>query len=243
MPEQQRFLRGLFPWPAKALVAIAGMLAVASYAWHRIEAARDADPPAGLGVAAGGGFFACPDVQGEYTWARRRASDGTGGGRGWKGSMPYLVHEPETQVWIRRDGRGLEIRSRLVVRARNVRNRLAQEWTAARYEGWEVSCRRGVLEVDEREVETGEDFGGTGIRRGFKLVRLTDGTLAVGVKTISFGRTAPLFGWGDVSRGSIPLPPRTTWQWVRLTQVGPGASEPAPVKGPSGSTRADEKRR
>jgi hypothetical protein len=233
MPEQARFLRGLFPWPAKILVVVGAVLAAASYAWHRVEASRDADPPASLGAVAGGGFFSCPDVQGDYTWARRRASDTSyaGGGHGWKGPIPYPIMGQETQVWIRRPGKDLELRSRLVVRAENVRHPLAKEWATQRYGPWEISCGSGALEVDEREVETGEDFGGKGIRRGFKLVPLADGSLAVGVRTTAYGRTGPLFAWGDVFRGSIPLPPRTTWGWVRLARRGGGDSEPTPVKG------------
>jgi hypothetical protein len=68
---------------------------------------------------------------------------------------------------------------------------------------------------------------------------MEDGALAVGVQTVVYGRSGSLFSWGDVSRGSIPLPDKTIWRWSKLTRTGAGDKEPDPVdaEAPLSSTK------
>jgi hypothetical protein len=143
--------------------------------------------------------------------------------------MPVPARRGPMQIWVTQSGTAVVFRSRSARRMAGLRDRLLTEWSYAEHHRGSYSCAWGVLEVAPVDVETTEDYGGKGIRRGFKLAVMKDGALAVGIQTVVYGRTGSLLGWGDVHRGSIPLPNRTIWSWSKLARIGPGDKEPDPV--------------
>jgi hypothetical protein len=86
-----------------------------------------------------------------------------------------------------------------------------------------------MITFDPIDVTTHENFGGKGIRRGFKLARLKDGSLAVGIQTVSYGHTAYIYTWGDQSVGKYNAPDKIDWSWSKLSQIGPGDTEPEAI--------------
>ena len=79
------------------------------------------------------------------------------------------------------------------------------------------------------EMAIDDDYGGEGVRRGFHLVSLDDGALAVGIETVAYGRTGSLFSWGGQGYGSYRMADKTYWTWSKLARTGDGAIEPAPI--------------
>jgi hypothetical protein len=154
----------------------------------------------------------------------------------WEGGIPVPARRGPMQIWVTQSRSAVVFRSRSARRMAGLRDRLLTEWSYAEHHRGRFSCSRGTLVVEPVEVETTEDYGGKGIRRGFKL---EDGALAVGVQTVVYGRSGSLFSWGDVSRGSIPLPDKTIWRWSKLTRTGAGDKEPDPVdaEAPLSSTK------
>lgn len=171
-------------------------------------------------------------MQGVYAWPPSAGTYSKGMATNrepWEGGIPVPARRGKMQIWVTQSGSAVVFRSRSARRMPGLRDRTLKEWSYAEHHRGSFSCSRGVLEVDPVDVETTEDFGGKGIRRGFKLAVMKDGALAVGVQTVIYGRTGSLFSWGDVSRGSIPLPNKTIWHWSKLTRIGAGDKEPDPV--------------
>jgi hypothetical protein len=206
------------------------MVGCALLAGCRGEVSGSPTPPAEFGAIARP-LFGCPAVQGVYAWP---PSDGTyskgmaTNREPWEGGIPVPARRGRMQIWVTQSHSAVVFRSRSARHMANLRDRLLTEWSYAEHHRGSYSCSRGVLEVEPVDVQTSEDYGGKGIRRGFKLAVMKDGALAVGVQTVVHGRTSSLFGWGDVHRGSIPLPDKTIWSWSKLTRIGPGDKEPDP---------------
>lgn len=206
----------------------------------RGEVSGSPTPPAEFGVVSRS-LFGCPAVQGVYAWppAAGTYSKGIATNRDpWEGGIPVPARRGPMQIWVTQSGSAVVFRSRSARRMSGLRDRLLTEWSYAEHHRGSFSCSRGVLEVEPVDVETSEDFGGKGIRRGFKLAVMKDGALAVGVKTVVHGRTGVLFSWADVQRGSVPLPDRIIWHWSKLTRIGPGDREPDPVDAESVASEA-----
>lgn len=177
-------------------------------------------------------LFGCPTVQGVYAWppsAGVYANQMATNQEPWEGGIPVPARRGKMQIWVTQTSSGIVFRSRSARVMEGLRDRSTKEWSYSEYHRAAYSCAHGVLEVEPVDVVTTEDYGGKGIRRGFKLVVLEDGSLAVGVKTISYGRTMALFSWADVSRGTISAPDKTFWRWSKLARVESGDKEPAPA--------------
>lgn len=188
-------------------------------------------PPPEFGKVASS-LLGCPAVEGVYAWppaAGAHAGRMATNREPWAGGIPVPVSRGEMQLWISRDRGLLTVRSRRVNRQANVRDGLARGWSYAEYDSSMYTCSSGLLDVEPIDVETGEDYGGKGIRRGFRLALLRDRSLAVGIRTIAFGRTGALFSWADVSRGTYAMRDKTYWSWSKLARIGPGDVEPAPI--------------
>ncbi len=195
------------------------------------ETSGSPSPPPEFG-AVSKPLFGCPTVQGVYAWppsAGTYAKQMATNQEPWEGGIPVPARRGKMQIWVTQTGSGIVFRSRSARVMEGLRDRLTKEWSYAEYHRGAYSCAHGVLEVEPVDVVTTEDFGGKGIRRGFKLVALEDGSLAVGVKTISYGRTMSLFTWADVSRGTIRAPDKTFWRWSKLARLESGDKEPAPA--------------
>ena len=177
-------------------------------------------------------MWGCSSVQGVYSWPPIEgmyANKGPTNRQPWEGGIPVPIYGSEMQIWIKQERGAIEIRSRLINRQANVRNKLTREWSYATYAGPDFACRKGVLDFKAQDVESTEDFGGKGIRRGFVLARLNDGSLAVGIKTISYGRTTSVYSWADQPHGTIDAPDKIFWSWSKLSLMGPGDAEPEPI--------------
>lgn len=195
------------------------------------ETSGSPTPPPEFG-AVSHPLLGCPSVQGVYAWppsAGVYAGGMATNREPWEGGIPVPARRGKMQIWVTQTPSGIVFRSRSARVMPGLRDRLTREWSYSEYNRGAYSCGHGELDVKPVDVETTEDFGGKGIRRGFKLAVLKDGSLAVGVKTVSYGRTTTLFAWGDVSRGSIPAPDKTFWRWSKLERVASGDQEPAPA--------------
>lgn len=195
------------------------------------ETSGSPSPPPEFGKVASS-LLGCPAVEGVYAWpptAGQHAARMATNRQPWAGGIPVPVSRGEMQLWISQDRGLLTVRSRRVNRQANVRDGLAREWSYVEYDSSTYTCSSGLLDVEPIDVETDEDYGGTGIRRGFRLALLRDGSLAVGIRTIAYGRTGALFSWADVSRGSYAMRDKTYWSWSKLARIGPGDVEPAPI--------------
>lgn len=215
------------PYGSYCAVAVTCALLVAC----RGEVSGSPTPPAEFG-AVSKPLLGCPSVQGVYAWppaAGTYAKHIATNREPWEGGIPVPARRGAMQIWVKQSMTGMIFRSRSARRQEGLRDRSLKEWSYSEYPRSSYSCIRGVLEVKAVDVETTEDFGGAGIRRGFNLVTLKDGSLAVGVKTVVHGLTSPIFAWGDVSVGSIPMPDKTIWRWSKLSRLGAGDEEPAPV--------------
>jgi hypothetical protein len=171
-------------------------------------------------------------MQGVYNWppvAGRYASSIGTNEKPWAGGRPIPIYGKEMQIWVNDSDRELHIRSRKINRLSNVNDTLTRKWSSVLYSKSEWHCSSNMVVVDPVDVTTGEDFGGKGIRRGFKLARLKDGSLAVGIQTVSYGRTSHLFSWGGQSYGKYNAPDAIYWSWSKLPQIGPGDTEPEPI--------------
>lgn len=191
------------------------------------------EPPAEFG-ARERSLIGCPSLQGVYAWppvAGEYAQGKIPSNRTpWDGGMPVSVQGREMQLWVQQPAGGQTVmRTRLINRARNVRSRLTREWGLVTYGGGQVRCNSGMLEMEPKDTQAANHYGGTGIRRGFRLARMKDGSLAVGIHTLSFGHTGSWFSWGGQSYGHYAAPEVDHWSWSKLAQLEPGDKEPAVV--------------
>jgi hypothetical protein len=225
-------------WISHLSAVAATMLGCALLAACRGEVSGSPTPPAEFG-AVSRTLFGCPAVQGVYAWPPSAGTYSKGMATNqepWEGGIPVPARRGPMQIWVTQSGTAVVFRSRSARRMAGLRDRLLTEWSYAEHHRGSFSCSRGTLDVEPVDVETTEDFGGKGIRRGFKLAVMKDGSLAVGIQTVVYGRTGSLFAWGDVHRGSIPLPDKTIWRWSKLSRTASGDKEPDPVDAESPSS-------
>ncbi len=215
--------------------AVAGLLAAAclSLAACGNEVHGSSEPPKAFGPVDGA-LVGCPSMQGVYAWPPVQGEYAQGkiasNRTPWDGGLPVPVHGREMQIWVQQTVGGQTlVRARLINHARNLRTRLARDWSLATYGGAQVRCMSGMLDVAPQDTHATNHYGGKGIRRGFRLARMKDGSLAVGIHTVSHGHTDSFFSWGGQSYGSYKAADIEYWSWSRLTRLGPGDQEPAPV--------------
>lgn len=180
-------------------------------------------------------WLGCPSLQGVYAFSPVGANDVRGNKpsnrRPEPAGLPFSVNGPELQIWIQQ-GRGETIlRTRMVNRARNVRNSLTRQWSLATYGAAQTQCTSGMLDVKPQAASDGNVNGNGGTRSvpGFRLALLKDGALAVGTRTLSTGNKGSFFSWGGQSYGTYDAPDVETWSWSKLARTGPGDREPAVV--------------
>lgn len=211
----------------------------------KAEVSGSSTPPTEFGPVSKP-LFGCPSVQGVYAWppsAGTYSEHIATNREPWEGGIPVPARSGAMQIWVTQSMTGMVFRSRSARRQAGLRDRSLKEWSYSEYPRSSYSCIRGLLEVKAVDVATTEDFGGAGIRRGFKLATLKDGSLALGVNTVVHGRTGAIFAWGDVSVGSIPMPDRIIWNWSKLSRLESGDREPAPVNAALAPARIAESTR
>ena len=186
------------------------------------DVAGSPEPPKEFGPRATS-WFGCPSMQGVYAWPPV-----AGARRPWAGGVPLPIHGAEMQVWVRQMSPGIVLQGRSINRLANVRDRMAREWSRAEYANGR--CRSGMLEFAGVAPGAKSDRGlGGDVAEGFRLARLADGALAVGIMTVERGRTGTIFSWGDQSYGAYTLPDRIHWRWSKLARLDDGDREPAPI--------------
>lgn len=190
------------------------------------------DPPKAFGPVEHA-LVGCPSVQGVYAWPPVEGEYAHGkiatNRTPWEGGLPVRIHGQEMQIWVQQSGGQLVMRSRLVNRARNLRTGMTRQWSLATYGSGQIRCTSNMLDMAPQDTAATNDYGGKGIRRGFRLARMKDGSLAVGIHTVSYGQTGSWFSWGGQSYGSYNLPDVDYWSWSKLPRLEPGDKEPAVV--------------
>jgi hypothetical protein len=101
------------------------------------------------------------------------------------------------------------------------------EWSAP-----EWRCSLGYVETDEVEFEVPAPLPGSGPSADgvdtaggrkatvlWRMTRMADGSLALGMRKHTEGGRQSLYSWGDQSVGSVPQPARDEWRWSRLERV------------------------
>ena len=176
--------------------------------------------------------FGCPSMEGVYAWppvagtyAVRIATNKVP----WEDGIPAHVVGKEMQIWVREKNGEVEDRSRAINRNPNYRSSLTREWSFRTYLKDEIRCKSNMLEFAARPGTNPGEYGSKSLMRSFVLARLDDGSLAVGIKNLSTDRHAAIFTWGDTSAGDIPAPDGAYWTWSKLSPLGPGDKEPAPL--------------
>lgn len=186
-------------------------------------------PPPEFGSKAWS-WFGCPSMQGEYVWPPVAGAYAGGviasNRKPWVGNLPIFINGKELQIWIEQNS------SRLVIRVRDILHKpdgakgMRHSWGYKEYHITELRCVGSMREFAEVDLGKVEDFGGDGIRRGFRLARMKDGALAVGIKTVAYGGKGQLIPFSDASAGEYQLSDRSFWRWSKLAQSGPGDKEP-----------------
>ena len=133
------------------------------------------------------------------------------------------VYRGRMQVKVEQNGSRLTIRSRMI-RPDSLNSSQAREWAYVEYEAAQFSCSSNMLRFEEQEFGNAANYGGTGARRGFTLARMKDGSLAVGIKTTSTGRSGSIYSWGGQSCGSYNTPDKVFWSWSKLKELDPAAN-------------------
>ena len=205
-------------WASAALLAACGAEVVAP------------DPPKAFGARASA-WFGCPAIEGAYAWppvagAWSEAASARGR-RPWPDAVPLPVYGTRMEIRVRETPLGLVLQGRVVDLAPGVSDRLAREWSRAEYPVG--SCMSGMREFAVRRADAGGPrAAGDPVAEGFRLARLADGALAVGVKTVERGRGGTVFSWGGQGHGAYELPDRVVWTWSKLARIEPAPGEAPP---------------
>lgn len=177
-------------------------------------------------------WFGCPAMQGMYAWPPEAGdySDGIATNeQPWAGGMPAPIGRGKMQVWIIEEGQRLTVLSRDRPADGNTDPGLRRVWGYSEHYG--LACRSDMRDADDEEIGNGHEFGCEGLRRGFRLARMDDGALAVGIRTVAYGCRESVITWGDKSVGDMKAPDRVYWRWSKLRRIGDGAP-PATPAGP-----------
>lgn len=182
-------------------------------------------PPKEFG-AVEGKLLGCPSMQGLYAWppadgeyAKFIPTNRTP----WEGGRPVPVYRGQMQIKVEHSGSRVTIRSRMI-RPDSLKSSEAREWAYVEYGVAQFSCKSNMLHFEEVDFGNARNYGGSGARRGFTLARLSDGSLAVGIKTVSTGRSESLLAWGGQSYGSYGAPDKVFWSWSRLADLDPATN-------------------
>jgi hypothetical protein len=204
------------------MCVLAGALALGA-----CGADTDAPPPEFGPLATT--WFGCPSLQGVYAWPpvagehARVASNR----RAWEDGRPIFIHGPAMQIWVDESNS-----SRIVFHGRTPPAGRAPGdlggggWSFAEYHRGQYRCKGSVMEVDDDVgVEPGE--GAKPARHAFRLARMQDGALAVGIYTFVQGGEASLFSYDSATVGKYKVPDRTFWTWSKLARTAPAGKPPA----------------
>lgn len=170
-----------------------------------------------LGCPSMAGLYAWPPVDGEY--AKFIPTNRTP----WDGGRPVPVYRGNMQIKVEQSGSRVTVRSRMI-RPDSVRSSEAREWAYVEYGVAQFSCKSGMLVFEEVPAGNAANYGGTDAKRGFTLARMKDGSLAVGIKTTSMGRSDSIYSWGGQSYGSYGAPDKVFWSWSRLKGLDPAVN-------------------
>jgi hypothetical protein len=208
---------------AGALAAL-GLPLAFSGCWH--DDPGHASPPTEFGGVAS--RYSCAAAQGVYRWppvAGEFAGGKVPSNRiPWDGGPPIPIHGREVQIWLREVHGEMDFHWREVNRDGDGRVQLGRDWGFNLYD--EFRCEHGRLVFAARDLGHDDRYGGEGIRRGFTVVPLSDGGLAVGIKTVAYKVKGSLFSYEGSSIGDYETDV-TYWTWSKLARTGDGATEPA----------------
>lgn len=174
-------------------------------------------------------WFGCPSVQGVYAWPpvagehARVASNR----QPWADGRPIFIHGPVMQIWV--DGSNasrIVFHSRTPPAGRGPGDIAGGGWSYAEYHRGQYRCRGSVMEVEnDAGGESGE--GGAAGRHAFRLARMQDGALAVGIYTVVKGGEAALFSYDSATVGKYKVADRAFWAWSKLARTGAADHPPA----------------
>lgn len=177
-------------------------------------------------------WLGCPSMQGMYAWppeagayAGRIASNDTP----WPGGVPVPIGRGRMQVWVVEGGARLTMLSRDAPADGNTEPGLRRRWAYAEHAL--LACRSGMLVSDEEDIGGGEEFGCKGVRRSFRLARMEDGALAVGLGRRAYDCTQSVTIWGDKGIDGIKAGDRVIWTWSKLRRIGEGEPPPGMFDG------------
>lgn len=182
-------------------------------------------------------WFGCPSMEGVYAWPPVAGVFANGkipsNRRAWEDGKPVPVHGKEMQIWVKaKGGSALWFRARTVNRALPPNTPLSGGWSFNEYHRGQWKCKDSMIEMDAEEIGAQSNYGGTGARRSFKLARMQDGALAVGISTVAYGGKESLYSYDGVSAGTYNAPDRHFWAWSKLARTGPGDTEPGSAPAP-----------
>lgn len=186
-----------------------------------------ATPPDEFG-AMDGAFFGCPSMQGMYAWPPEAGmySDGIASNeQPWAGMTPVPIGRGRMQVWVLESGQMLTMLSRDTPADGNTDPGHRRGWGYAEHYG--LACHGDMLDGDDEEIGDGREYGCEGLRRGFRLARMADGALAVGIRKVAHGCRDSVVTWGDRSAGEMKTPDKVYWQWSKLRRIGDGTPSSA----------------
>lgn len=185
------------------------------------------DPPPAFGQIERP-WFGCPDLSGLYAWPAD-AGQPFGYRRDGKAEdfsdFLGLPRYPQAQIWIEgpATAHALVLRTRLINRNPRLQIRsLTSQWSRHQFDSGDYRCHNGAVILAERDLDEqkARAWSSHRVRIGAQLLRLEDGSLAVGQSLREWGRVTP-FGWGDRSFFHLKAPDRVSWYWSRLRRLGP----------------------
>jgi hypothetical protein len=176
-------------------------------------------------------WFGCPSMEGVYAWPPVAGEYANGkiasNRRAWEDGKPVPVHGKEMQIWVKeKGGSALWFRARSVERAATATRPVSGGWSFNEYHRGQWTCKGSMIEMEAEEIGAQANYGGTGARRSFKLARMKDGALAVGIATVAYGGKASVFSYDSANVGTYTVPDRHFWAWSKLARTGPGDQEP-----------------
>jgi hypothetical protein len=191
---------------------------------------RAESPPPEFG-AIERAWFGCPSMEGVYAWPPVAGEYANGkiasNRRPWEDGKPVPVHGKEMQIWVKeKGGSALWFRARTVNRAVPATTPVSGGWSFNEYHRGQWKCKGSMIEMEAEEIGAQANYGGTGARRSFKLARMKDGALAVGIATVAHGGTDYVFSYDSAKVGAYSTPDRHFWAWSKLARTGPGDKEP-----------------
>ena len=174
-------------------------------------------------------FFGCPSMAGMYAWPPEAGEYSNGinsNEQPWPGMLPVPIGRGRMQVWALEEGRRLTLLSRDTPADGNTDPGLRRAWGYSEHEG--LKCRSDMLDADDEELDPdAHDYGCAGLRRGFRLARMADGALAVGIRTVAYDCRESITVWGDASVGDVKIPDQVYWKWSKLRRIGEATPAPA----------------